>query len=167
MTIQTRFSVAFLIPLAVGAFLVMPAAVRAQTVETPTGTQAGGDAPYQVTDVEHLSWHVDPEFPQLESAVLYGVVSNAAPYTYRLRATRDGHVTLHSHERTEFITVLAGTLYHATGNEDRSSARRCTAGCFIVIPAGGSHQGWLTAGTMLQVHGLGPIDAQHLGLPGS
>lgn len=164
---QPRFSTTLLLPLMVGAFLVTPTALRAQATEISTAGHPVGDAPYQVTEDDQLSWHVDPEFPQLESAVLYGVVGNSVPYTYRLRATRDGHVSLHSHEKTEFITVLAGTLYHATGNQDRSAARRCTPGCFIVVPAGGSHQGWLTPGTILQIHGRGPIDARHLNQPGS
>lgn len=123
------------------------------------------DRPYQMFHPDGLDWHDNPEFPGLKSAFLYGIVSNSAPYTYRLWAREEGYVGLHSHGRTEFITVLSGVLYHATGDGDRSSATRCEVGCFMVVPVGGSHQGWLEAGTILQIHGLGPIDAEHLGIP--
>lgn len=135
-----------------------PAQVAADTPPLVSG------APHQIFSADDLRWHDDPEFPGLKSAVLFGVVSNSTPYTYRLWAPGEdgGYVGLHSHDRTEFITVLAGVLYHATEDGDRSTAERCEPGCFLIVPGGGSHQGWLEAGTILQIHGRGPIDARHL-----
>lgn len=146
---------------------ILAAAAPAQ-VATDLASRVGS-APHQLFLPGELSWHDDPEFPGLKSAVLFGVVSNSVPYTYRLWASGEGggHVGLHSHDRTEFITVLAGVLYHASEEGDRSTAERCEAGCFLVVPAGGSHQGWLEPGTILQIHGRGPIGARYLDEPGT
>jgi mannose-6-phosphate isomerase-like protein (cupin superfamily) len=156
------------IAMAAASASVLAPGAPAQVVADNTPPHATG-APHQMFVPGDLQWHDDPEFPGLKSAVLFGVVSNSAPYTYRLWAPGEdgGHVSLHSHDRTEFITVLAGTLYHTTEDGDRSSAERCEPGCFLIVPSGGSHQGWLEAGTILQIHGRGPIDARHLDGPGS
>ena len=121
--------------------------------------------PYNVVKSEDLSWTLDPEFYQLDHAVVMGNLRAAEPYVYRLRANAPAELPLHTHGRTEYVTVLRGTLHHAPEGADRSAARPCGEGCFIVIPAGRGHQAWLEPGTVLQIHGTGPVEAH--GHPGS
>lgn len=113
----------------------------------------------QVTPSDVLHWQEDAEFHELHRAPLYGNQISAEPYVYRLRAYAPARFPLHAHQRTEYITILQGTLHHAPAGGTRASAEACGAGCFIVIPPGQEHQGWLEPGTILQIHGVGPTEA--------
>lgn len=149
------------------AFLLPAASTHVVSAQEPTGAsgtsspQSAGPAvrPIQVTEPAALHWQHDAEFPDLDRALLYGTQTSAEPYVYRLRAYAPARLPLHAHARTEYITVLQGTLHHAPEGETRASARACAAGCFVVVPPGQAHQGWLEAGTVLQVHGVGPTEA--------
>lgn len=141
---------------AIGLALTL-AATSAATAQTASPSNT---LPHQaVVVVDDLSWTSDPEFGELDYAVVYGNVRSAQPYVYRLRANAPATLPLHTHGRSEYITVLSGTLHHAPEGAARSSARSCEDGCFILIPAGRGHQAWLEAGTVLQIHGTGPVRA--------
>lgn len=118
----------------------------------------------QVVDAGELRWQPDPEFPELDHAPVQGDLRTAGPYVYRLRANAPAELPLHTHERTEYVTVLRGTLHHVPEGGDRADARSCGEGCFLMIPAGRHHHAWLESGSMLQVHGTGPVEA-HIPAP--
>lgn len=115
---------------------------------------------YQAVVPDALEWQNHPEFPELDRAVLYGSLVFAEPYVYRLRAYAPARLPLHGHARTEYITVLKGRLHHAPEDRTRASAETCGPGCFVVVPGGQRHQAWLEAGTVVQVHGVGPTEAR-------
>jgi hypothetical protein len=133
-----------------------PGAPAGESVRASTGP---GVRSVQVIPPEGLRWQHDAEFPELNRALLYGTQTEAEPYVYRLRAYAPARIPLHTHARTEYVTVLKGTLHHAPEGAARASARACGPGCFVVVPPGEGHQGWLEAGTVLQVHGVGPTEA--------
>lgn len=118
-----------------------------------------------MTQAGDLEWQADPEFPELDRAPLYGSMIFAEPYVYRLRANASVHMPLHGHERREHITVLQGRMHHALEGGTRETADTCGPGCFIVLPVGQRHQVWLEAGTILQVHGVGPTEARTIVQP--
>lgn len=115
--------------------------------------------PETMTAAGELAWRPDPDFPELDRAVLRGSPRFAEPYVYRMRAYAPARLPLHAHPRTVYVTVLQGTLLHGREGEAREQARICGSGCFLTIPAGRAHQGWLEAGTVVQVHGAGPAES--------
>ena len=108
---------------------------------------------------DQLRWILDPEFPELDHAVVSGDLRSAGPFVYRLRANAPAALPLHTHGKTEYVTVLRGLLHHAPEGAGRDAAVACGPGCFIVIPAGRGHQAWLETGTVIQIHGIGPVEA--------
>lgn len=112
-----------------------------------------------VIEVDGLSWRPDPEFPELDHATVHGDLRTAGPYVYRLRANAPAELPLHTHSRSEYVTVLRGTLHHVPEGGERADARSCGAGCFVALPPGRGHRAWLETGTVLQVHGIGPVEA--------
>lgn len=95
--------------------------------------------------------------PELRT-VLFGDPAGAGVYTFRLRlpGTYEGGRP-HWHPDYEFGTVLSGTLLVAAGARlDRESAKRLTAGAFIVIPPKVVHAIWTEGEVVLQIHGPGP-----------
>lgn len=144
------------------------ALVAAALVPAPAAAQDGTGSrpearaptrPYHVVTDSELSWRIDPEFPELDHAVLYGNLDLGGPYVYRLRANGPATIPLHTHGKSEYVTVLRGSVEYAQEGSDRSEAHSCVEGCFLVIPAGRGHQAWLSSGTVLQIHGTGPVEA--------
>jgi hypothetical protein len=106
-----------------------------------------------------IKWEVGP--PSLPSgakrAILEGDPAKEGPFVMRLQFPDGYHVPPHPHTATEHVTVIAGELHIAMGdNLDRSAARKMTAGTFGYWPAGMKHAGWMKGETILQVHGTGP-----------
>ena len=128
-------------------------------------TEPGPASPVTVVEVEGLRWQPDPEFPELDHATVHGNLRTASPYVYRLRANAPAELPLHTHSRSEYVTVLRGTLHHVPEGGDRADARTCGAGCFVVLPSGRSHRAWLETGTVLQIHGIGPVEAHFPSAP--
>lgn len=126
------------------------AAQEAASTSGPTVTVIEADA---------LRWRPDPEFPELDHATVHGDLRTPGPYAYRLRANAPAELPLHTHSRSEYVTVLRGTLHHVPEGGERADARSCGAGCFIALPSGREHRAWLEPGTVLQVHGIGPVEA--------
>lgn len=136
------------------AGLLAPSPARAQHEVTAASTQ-----PETMTAADELVWRPDPDFPELDRAVLRGDPRFAEPYVYRMRAYAPARLPLHAHPRTVYVTVLRGTLLHGREGETREQARGCGPGCFLVIPPGHGHHGWLDPGTVVQVHGAGPAES--------
>ena len=67
-------------------------------------------------------------------------------------------VPAHQHPQDEHVTVIAGEV--SLGFGERFSAndlRRLAAGSYAMIPRERPHFTRYTAGTIVQVHGIGPL----------
>ena len=76
----------------------------------------------------------------------------------------DGYkVPLHTHGKTERVTVLAGTMNLMMGDHPSAKdAKKMTVGAFGFWPAGMKHAAWMEGETILQVHGIGPWDITYV-----
>ena len=106
-----------------------------------------------------IEWKPGP--PSLPSgakmAVLEGDPTKDGPFVMRLRAPDDYHIPPHTHPKTERVTVISGTMFLAMGeNLERSAAKTLSAGTYGFWPAGMKHTAWFDAGTVIQIHGIGP-----------
>jgi hypothetical protein len=140
--------------LAAFVLAVSPARLAGQpSTETAHATDLGLYAP------EKIEWKAGP--PSLPAgakmAVLEGDPTKEGPFVMRLQAPDAYHVPPHTHPKTERVTVISGTMFLAMGeNLDRSAAKTLPAGTYGFWPAGMKHAAWFDAGTVIQIHGVGP-----------
>lgn len=137
-------------------FLAYPSTASPQ--EPGTSSTAASAAPYRFLVPGDLEWVPEADLSGIAVAMVAGSRRSAEPYVYRLRADEETPIAMHTHTRAEYLTVLEGAFHYAPDTETRGTARRCGPGCFLAVPPGRGHQGWLEAGTVIQVHGIGPIE---------
>jgi quercetin dioxygenase-like cupin family protein len=108
---------------------------------------------------EAISW--EPVFDGAEIAVLAGDPEEVgSPYVIRVKY-RDGLKVLpHWHSSDESITVISGTWVMGVGKRyDLSVAQEFPAGSYLVIPKGVPHFAVCRGETIVQRHGVGPLDS--------
>lgn len=90
-------------------------------------------------------------------AVLEGDPSKEGPFVFRLKLPDGYRVPLHTHPKTERVTVISGTFYIGMGEKvDEKQARPMPAGAYGHWPAGMKHFVRTKGETVLQFHGMGP-----------
>jgi quercetin dioxygenase-like cupin family protein len=108
---------------------------------------------------EALPW--EPVFDGAEIALLAGDPEEVgSPYVIRVKY-RDGLKVLpHWHSSDESITVISGTWVMGVGERyDLSVAQEFPAGSYLVIPKGVPHFAVCRGETIVQRHGVGPLDS--------
>jgi hypothetical protein len=90
-------------------------------------------------------------------AILEGDPAKEGPFVFRLRLPDGYKVPLHTHPKTERVTVFYGTFNIVMGeNGDPKAAKKMPAGSFGHWPAGMKHYVWVEKETEVQFHGIGP-----------
>jgi len=91
--------------------------------------------------------------------ILYGDPEVAGePFVMRIRELPGTIVPPHSHPVDENITVVQGTWYFALGDEYNTEAlQELKTGSYAFAPKGSSMFGYSPAGSIVQVHGVGPF----------
>jgi len=124
------------------------------------GAAAAGADAVRVVKKAEAQWHPGPSaFPAgLELTVLHGDPTQAGPFAVRLRAPAGYRFPLHVHGGDEQVTLIEGDLSLGVGKTFETSALRPLAvGDFASIPANAPHFAMTTGGTIIQVHGVGPL----------
>lgn len=105
-----------------------------------------------------LKWADVPSLPPgAKIAVIEGKLTEATPFTFRLKFPAGYQIPAHWHPATERVTVLAGTLNLGMGKElDRSKTHALTPGSIMIMEAKTPHYGWTGEETTVQLHGTGP-----------
>ena len=82
-----------------------------------------------------------------------------ALYTIRSRMPNNFKIPAHTHPRDEHLTVISGTFSMGLGEEfDEKAMKPMTAGSFMVMPKGAPHFASTRGETILQIHGIGPLE---------
>lgn len=105
-----------------------------------------------------IKFHPAPGFPKgAELVLIRGDLSQAAPYTIRMKLP-DGYVIpSHWHSIDEGVTMLSGTLNVGSGAKvDKSQSTALTAGGYLFVPAKWHHYLYTTGETIFQVDAIGP-----------
>ncbi|MGH6689463.1 MAG: cupin domain-containing protein [Gammaproteobacteria bacterium] len=105
-----------------------------------------------------LKWADVPSLPPgAKIALIEGKLTEAAPFTFRLKFPAGYQIPAHWHPATERVTVLAGTLNLGLGEKlDRAKTHGLTPGSVMIMQAKTPHYGWTTEETTVQIHGTGP-----------
>jgi len=95
--------------------------------------------------------------PGAKLALLEGPLSEAVPFTFRLKLPANYQIPAHWHPAIEHVTVISGTFNMGTGDRlDRSKTMALSAGGVAIMQPKTNHFGWTKDETIVQVHGVGP-----------
>lgn len=113
---------------------------------------------HQMVTPNDLKWADVPSLPPgAKIAMIEGTLSEAAPFTFRLKFPAGYKIPAHWHPATERVTVISGTLNMGTGDKlDESKTMAVSAGSLVIMPAKTQHFGWTKEETIVQLNGVGP-----------
>jgi mannose-6-phosphate isomerase-like protein (cupin superfamily) len=119
--------------------------------------------PHHYITAAGLKWTDVPSLPGAQIAVLEGTMSQAAPFTVRLRFPANYRLPPHSHPAVERVTVLSGTFHMGMGGKfERNKTRPVRAGDVMIMQPGTPHFAWTDSETVVQLHGTGPWGVTYL-----
>lgn len=108
---------------------------------------------------QEMKWADLPSLPPgAKISVLEGPMSEAVPFTARLKLPANYRIPAHWHPATERVTVLSGTFYMGMGEAlDTSKGLAVPAGGFAVMQPKTPHFAYTTTEPVeLQLHSTGP-----------
>jgi len=105
-----------------------------------------------------LKWAEVPSLPPgAKIAVIEGPLTEAVPFTFRLKFPPDYKVPAHWPPAIEHVTVISGTLNMGTGDKlDAAKTKPLSAGSVAIMQPKTNHFAWTKEETIVQVHGVGP-----------
>src|SRR5947209_4045275 len=125
-------------------------------------SQMGTSSAHVMITPNDVKWGPAPPSlpPGAQLAVLEGDPTKAGgAYTIRAKMPDGYKIAPHWHPVTENVTVLEGALYFGMGEKfDETAGRELTAGGFASMPPGVRHFAWAKGETVIQVHGVGPME---------
>ena len=113
---------------------------------------------HTMVDPGKLSWGAVPSLPPgAQLAVIEGPMSEAVPFTVRLKFPANYRIPPHFHPAVERVTVISGTFHMGAGEKfDDSKTHALGIGAVAIMPAKSPHFAWTAAETVVQLHGTGP-----------
>ncbi len=98
-----------------------------------------------------------------EIAVIEGQLTEAEPFTFRLRLEDGYRILPHVHPAYERVTVLQGTLHFAHGRQfDLDATKTLPTGSVAIMPPGDPMFGYAEGETIIQLHGTGPWGIEYI-----
>jgi hypothetical protein len=105
-----------------------------------------------------LKWADVPSLPPgAKIAVIEGPLTEAVPFTFRLKFPANYSIPAHWHPAIEHVTVISGTFSMGMGEKlDAAAAKPLSAGSVAIMQPKTPHFGLTKDETIVQVHGIGP-----------
>lgn len=105
-----------------------------------------------------LKWADVPSLPPgAKITVIEGPMSEAVPFTARIKFPANYMLPAHWHPAIEHVTVISGTFNMGAGDKlDKTKTQALTAGSFAVMQPKTHHFAWTRKETIVQIHGVGP-----------
>jgi hypothetical protein len=99
-----------------------------------------------------------PSLPKgAQIAVLEGDPKREGPFVFRIKAPDGYQIPVHTHPKTERVTVISGTFNIGMGDRfDKAATRPMPPGTYGFWEAGMKHFVWTKGETVAQFHGMGP-----------
>jgi hypothetical protein len=120
---------------------------------------AGADpAAHVMVTPGDLKWADVPSLPPgAKVAVIEGPMSEAVPFTVRLRLPADYKIPAHWHPAIEHVTVISGQFNMGVGDKlDTSKTHTLPPGAVAIMQPKTNHFAWTKEETVVQLHGVGP-----------
>jgi hypothetical protein len=104
-----------------------------------------------------LQWTDTPALPGAKVAVIEGPLTEAVPFTFRIKFPANYKIAPHWHPAIERVTVLSGTINLGVGDTfDQSKAKALPAGSISIMEPKMNHFAWTSEETVVQLSGMGP-----------
>lgn len=105
-----------------------------------------------------LKWSDVPSLPPgAKIAVIEGPLSEAVPFTFRLKFPANYQIPAHSHPAVERVTVLSGTFNMGVGDKlDRNKSMALSPGSMMIMQPKTNHFAWNKEEVIVQLNGTGP-----------
>ena len=123
-----------------------------------SATAAGQTHGHHMITPNELKWSDVPSLPAgAKIAVIEGPMSEAVPFTIRLRFPANYRIPAHWHPAVERVTVLSGTFYMGVGDKlDTQSSVALTPGSIMILQPKTNHFAWNKDEVIVQLNGVGP-----------
>jgi len=90
-------------------------------------------------------------------AVLEGDPAKPGPFVFRVKVPDGYRIPVHTHPKSERVTVIAGTFNIGMGDKfEADKAQPMPIGAYGTWPPGMKHFVWVKGETIVQFHGDGP-----------
>jgi quercetin dioxygenase-like cupin family protein len=125
-------------------------------VGTPASwSQSNG---HQMISPNGLKWAEIPSLPPgAKIAVIEGPMSEAVPFTVRLKFPANYQIPAHSHPAVERVTVLSGTFNMGVGDKlDTQKSMSLAPGSMMILQPKINHFAWTKEEVVVQLNGTGP-----------
>jgi hypothetical protein len=121
-------------------------------------TWAGEHRDHVMVTPADLPWADIPSLPGgAKLAVIEGPITEAVPFTFRIKFPANFTVPPHWHPAVERVTVLSGTLHLGRGDTfDQAKTKALPAGSISIMEPKINHFGWTSEATVVQLSGMGP-----------
>jgi anti-sigma factor ChrR (cupin superfamily) len=119
---------------------------------------------HQMMKPADLKWADVPSLPPgAKLAVIEGKLSDAQPFTIRLKFPANYRIPAHWHPAVERVTVLSGTFNLGMGDKlDAARTMALPAGSIAIMQPKTNHFAWTKEETVVQLHGTGPWGITYL-----
>ncbi len=113
---------------------------------------------HRMVTASDLKWADVPSLPPgAKIAVIEGPMTEAVPFTIRLKFPANYKIPAHSHPAVERVTVLSGTFYMGVGEElNPEKTMPLHAGDMMIMQPKTSHFAWNKDEVVVQLNGVGP-----------
>jgi quercetin dioxygenase-like cupin family protein len=124
-----------------------------------------GDMGFALNPPDQLQWKPGP--PSLpkgaQIAVLEGDPSKEGPFVFRVKVPDGYRIPVHTHPKTERVTVISGMFNIGMGDKfDEKATQAMSAGTYGFWESGMKHFVWIKGETVVQFHGTGPWSIQYV-----
>jgi hypothetical protein len=104
-----------------------------------------------------LQWTDTPALPGAKVAVIEGPLTEAVPFTFRIKFPANYKIAPHWHPAIERVTVLSGTIHLGVGDTfDQAKAKALPADSISIMEPKMNHFAWTSEETVVQLSGMGP-----------
>jgi anti-sigma factor ChrR (cupin superfamily) len=101
--------------------------------------------------------------PGAKIAVIEGPMSEAVPFTVRLKFPADYRIPAHWHPAVERVTVLSGTFNMGMGDTlDTHKSMPLAPGSVMILQPKAHHFAWTKEEVVVQLNGIGPWGITYL-----
>lgn len=137
--------------------LVLASLALAGALPLAAHAEAHGQGKHVMVQPADLKWANVPSLPPgAKVAVIEGPMTEAVPFTARLRFPASYDIPAHWHPAIEHVTVISGTFNMGAGELDRSRTMALRPGAVAIMQVGTRHFAWTKEETEVQIHGVGP-----------
>ena len=113
---------------------------------------------HRMITASDLKWADVPSLPPgAKIAVIEGPMTEAVPFTIRLKFPANYSIPAHSHPAVERVTVLSGTFHMGTGDKlDSQKTMPLSPGDMMIMQPKTNHFAWNKEEVVVQLNGMGP-----------